>query len=611
MKKALARHQEVIQLANQEVPLWSGDVDSRELMDLVTGDRFLKKQSDATDKKQETSLAANGPQLIDAVINNDEEPFKLLINDFIHGANVYAVINYQDENGKSPLHHACKHARLNILELILELEPDLEVKDESKGWVPLHYACESENEVIIEKLVQAGAIIERKTALGVPSLILAASMYKVRALKTLARLGADLTVTDIDERNLFSSAGKSGGLDLINKVKEWGFDINMVDNNGNTCLHAATKLDESTVVRMLVAGGASIAAKNTEGCTPVHIAARLGFSECLKYLVSRDNANLASIISQKEKINGDSALHLAVSSGSLDCVRLLVTANADIDSMNSNHVTPLLVAAMGGFDKLLLRICAENPNYDLCGPDRRTAAFYAVEGENIEFLQILKLKKFDFDKPDINGDTLLHYAVKMDALQSISFLMTNGSNPFALNRKKETPMQLLKSKAAENILRGIDKLYLEKIIEQEGRMKAERAQANDARLKERSRRENRRLAEAAALKDSKKKRSKKKTGKKDDASDTEASQSVATALEVDDEDEMELRTELQGDDDTQTKASTEHTESTAFQHQNLRRLPSKSSDDGNSRNSGDKSSHESGSDTRPTTATSETSHISQ
>jgi hypothetical protein len=199
----------------------------------------------------------------------------------------------------------------------------------------------------------------------------------------------------------------------------------------------------------------------------------------------------------------------------------------------------------------------------------------------------------------------------MDALQSISFLMTNGSNPFALNRKKETPMQLLKSKAAENILRGIDKMYLEKIIEQEGRMKAERAEANDARLKERSRREGRRLAEAEALKKSKKKKSKKTKGGGDAASDTEASQSVATALEIEDEDEGEVKTDVQGDDDTQTKASTEHTESTAFQHQNMRRLPSKSSDDGSSRNSGDKSSHESGSDTRPTTATSETSQTSQ
>jgi ankyrin repeat protein len=611
MKKALARHLEVIQLANQEVPHWSGDVDNRELMDLVTGDRFLKKQSDSTEKKQETSLTASGPQLIDAVNKNDEEPFKSLINDFIHGANVYSVINYQDENGESPLHHACKQARSNILELILELEPDLEVKDESNGWVPLHYACQSENEVIIEKLVQAGAIIERKTALGIPSLILAASLYKVKALRTLVRLGADLTVTDIDERNLFSSAGRAGGLDLINKMKDWGFDINMVDNNGNTCLHAATRLDESSVVRMLVAGGASVSARNSEGCTPIHVAARLGLGECLKYQVSRDTPNLPSIVSLKEKVNGDSALHFAVSSGSLECVRLLVSANADIDCMNSNHMTPLLLAAMGGFDKLLIRICAENPDYTLCGPDRRTAAFYAVEGENIEFLQILKLKKFDFNIPDISGDTLLHCAVRMDALQSMSFLMTNGSNPFALNRKKETPMQLLKSKAAENILRGIDKMYLEKIIEQEGRMKAERAQANDARLKERSRREGRRLAEAEALKKSKKKKSKRTKGGGDATSDTEASQSVATALEIEDEDEVELKTDAQGDDDTQTKASTEHTESTAFQHQNMRRLPSKSSDDGSSRNSGDKSSHESGSDTRPTTATSETSQTSQ
>jgi ankyrin repeat protein len=611
MRKALARHQEVVQLANHAVADWSGAVDNREVLDLVTGDRFLKKQCDAIDTKQHaTSLEVDGKQLIDAVRNDDEEPFKSLINSFIHGANVYSILNYQDENGLSPLHHASKLGRLNILELILEMEPDLEVKDEVNGWVPLHYACVSENEVLIEKLVKAGAIMERKTALGIPCLILAASLYKVQALKTLVRLGADQSITDIDERNLMSSVGRAGGLDLINKVKDWGFDVNMVDNNGNTGLHAAAMHDESTVVRMLVAGGASIAARNKEGCTPIHIASRLGFAECLKYLVSRDGrtANLADIVSLQEDVNSDCALHLAVSSGSLDCVRLLVSANAEIDCMNSNQMTPLLIAAMGGFDKLLLKLCAENPDYNLCGSDRRTAAFYAVEGENIEFLQIIKAKNFDFNVPDAMGDTLLHCAVKMDALQSISFLMSNGSNPFALNRKKETPMQLLKSKTAENILRGLDKMYLEKIIAQEGRMKAERAEANDARLKERARREGRRLAEADALKKSKKK-TKKKNGS--NASDTEASQSVASALEVDDEDEDASKTNTQEDDETQTRPSTENTESTAYQHKNIRRLPSRSSDDGSSRHSGDKSSHESGSDTRPTTATSETSQTSQ
>jgi ankyrin repeat protein len=611
MKKALARHQEVLQLASKEVADWSGDVDSRDLMDLVTGDRFLQKQGEITEtKRQETSLEVSGPQLIEAVIANNEEPFKTLINSFIHGANVHPVVNYQDENGESPLHHACKLARLNILELILEMEPDLEVKDETNGWVPLHYACFSENEAIIEQLVRAGAFMDRKTALGIPSLILAASSYKIKAVKLLAKLGADLTATDIDKRNLFSSVGRAGGLDLINKMKDWGFDINMVDNNGNTGLHAAAMLDESSVVRMLVAGGASISVRNREGCTPIHIAARLGFSECLKYLVSRDNAGVPAVVSLKESVSGDSALHFAVNSGSLDCVRLLITANADIDCVNSNHMTPLLIAAVGGFDKLLIRICSENPDYNLCGPDKKTAAFFAVESENIEFLQIIKGKKFDFDAPDINGDTLLHCATKMDALQSISFLMTNGSNPFALNRKKETPMQLLKSKAAENILRGIDKMYLEKIIEQEGRMKAERAEANDARLRERSRRESRRLAEADELKKSKKKKPKKNRNGGDAQSDTDVSQSVASALEVDDEDDAD-KTEAREEDDTHTRPSTENTESTAFQHKNMRRLPSKSSDDGSSRNSGDRSSHESGSDTRPTTATSETSQTSQ
>lgn len=612
MKKALERHREVVQLANEAVTDWSGDVDSRDLMDLVTGDRFLSNQTNQggmTKIDQATShLDVDGPQLIDAVYKNEEQPFNSLINSFIHGANVYSVINHQDENGLSPLHHACKTGRLNIMELILEMEPDLEVKDEANGWVPLHYACLSENDIMIEKLVKAGAVMERKTALGIPCLILAASLYKVKALKTLVRLGADSAITDINERNLISSIARAGGLDLINKMKEWGFDVNMVDNNGNTGLHAAVMHDESTVVRMLVAGGASVSATNHEGCTPIHIAARFGYAECLKHLVSREGntANLHDVVSLKESINCDCALHLAVSSGSLDCVRLLVNANAQIDCMNSNHMTPLLIAAMGGFDKLLIRICAENPDYNLCGPDRRTAAFYAVEGENIEFLQIIKAKQFDFTASDAAGDTLLHCAARMDALQSMSFLMANGTNPFAANRKKETPMQLIKSKAAENILRGIDKMYLEKIIEQEGRMKAERAEANDARLKERARRESRRLADADALKKSKKK-TLKKNRTNGDASDTEASQSVATALEVDDDDENETNAE----DETLTRPSTEQTESTAFQHQNMRRLPSRSSDDGSSRHSGDKMSHESGSDTRPTTATSETSQSSR
>lgn len=68
------------------------------------------------------------------------------------------------------------------------------------------------------------------------------------------------------------------------------------------------------------------------GTNPIHLAADLGLSNCLKILLDSPNAdpNIRICIREKES----TALHLASDEGNVDCVNLLLAKGADASMKN-------------------------------------------------------------------------------------------------------------------------------------------------------------------------------------------------------------------------------------------------------------------------------------
>lgn len=119
--------------------------------------------------------------------------------------------------------------------------------------------------------------------------------------------------------------------------------LDIPNDYGQTALHVAALCSRHHEARLLVVAGATVDARDDAGQTPLHIACRRGDCRVASDLLAdvteeetdflqtryglrpgcRDSTRSAALVSQRT-LTGDTALHLAVSSGSLDLVELLL-----------------------------------------------------------------------------------------------------------------------------------------------------------------------------------------------------------------------------------------------------------------------------------------------
>ena len=158
---------------------------------------------------------------------------------------------------------------------------------------------------LVKKLVARGANVNarmtkkanlnntRLNEIGATPFMLAANTCDAELMRTLAALGADPLLPNADNSTpLMAAAGlasrspgedpgtESETVEAVQVALDLGADINAVDKNGETAMHAAAYKNLPKVVKLLAAKGAKIAVWNKDdkfGWTPLAIAAGYRF----------------------------------------------------------------------------------------------------------------------------------------------------------------------------------------------------------------------------------------------------------------------------------------------------------------------------------------------
>ena len=116
--------------------------------------------------------------------------------------------------------------------------------------------------------------------LGPTALLAAAQTADVKLIETLVDLGADPLLKDNSNRTALMLAGARTGseaeiVQTMQFLLDSGVDIDAVDNNGETAMHAAAYRDRPAPIKLLASQGASIEVwnrPNVHGSTPLAIA---------------------------------------------------------------------------------------------------------------------------------------------------------------------------------------------------------------------------------------------------------------------------------------------------------------------------------------------------
>lgn len=274
-------------------------------------------------------------------------------------------------------------------------------------------------------------------------------------------------------------------------------DINAADEDGNTVLHVAAKIDDEELVTYFIFKGADPELKNHEGDTPLHVAIKnnsLRAAKALSFvsstLFSRDSEGITALdrglltddayydifITTKSgelrDVEGQTIVHYFVRTKNLKGIQQCINKGIPISVLDDNGKTPLDVAfenlddeesveiaaelIMGGADEVATdfsyfqdAMLARNVNsrFDDGQTPLHLAAIY---GHNAIAKYLLE-NNADTTVQDSSGATPLHEAVRYGNVEIAKSLLNSGANVNARDNLGKTPVMLIlpKDKTAE------------------------------------------------------------------------------------------------------------------------------------------------------------------
>ncbi|XP_078352768.1 uncharacterized protein LOC144637576 [Oculina patagonica] len=142
-----------------------------------------------------------------------------------------------------------------------------------------------------------------------------------------------------------------------------------------------------------------------------------------------------------------SPLHIAVRQGHLDCVKLLIRAGADVNSVNAGKHTPLHEAAYRGFDDIILELLLRGADPHAASNQKRTPLHEAcIQGKVKAAVMLLDVNS-KVNGTDLVRDTPLHLTLRADhafdiAVQLTTILLQYGASPTLLGRDDDMPLDI-------------------------------------------------------------------------------------------------------------------------------------------------------------------------
>lgn len=170
-------------------------------------------------------------------------------------------------------------------------------------------------------------------------------------------------------------AAKNGSYSSIQNCTDEGSEL-QVTCQKNTILHIAVKHGNTKAVEKILDSHSSLKYEaNMKGDTPLHIAARLGYLEVAKLLLSsfmKDQGVAEAGISRNPfhalNMRKNTALHEAVQNGHKDIVDFLIDEDQSLASFrNDAGESPLFMAVERRFSGIALRLL-ESFTAECCPP---------------------------------------------------------------------------------------------------------------------------------------------------------------------------------------------------------------------------------------------------
>ena len=149
-----------------------------------------------------------------------------------------------------------------------------------------------------------------------------------------------------DGRAALHWAAALGHLDMVKLLCENGADVNLMGSHGWAPLHSAIQGGQTEMVEYLIDHtDVNVELPRFDGFKPLLLAAIKGYSDIVKLLVERGNADIEA----EDENHGGRALHYAAIFGHSEIVEYLLAHGAVVNGTPSKEgETPLSLASLNG-----------------------------------------------------------------------------------------------------------------------------------------------------------------------------------------------------------------------------------------------------------------------
>ena len=323
--------------------------------------------------------------------------------------------------GESPLMRTARAGRADAVEVLLARGADVEAQEDWRAQTALMWATVEGNTAAVQALIAGGADVHARSRGGFTPLLFAVRHNQQDTARALVAAGADVDDQLPSGLSALALATLNAHYDLGVWLLEQGADPN-ADEQGWTALH------------QLVWARRPNLGFNNPAPIPTGLISDLAFVEAL----ASHGADLDAVETKepggadgsggpygyRNELNrvGATPFLLATKAADVELMRLLVRLGVNPLLPNEDRTTPLMVAAGVG-----IWAVGESP------------------GTNAEALDAVKLMLELGDvvtTVDANGDTALHGAVIRGSEPLVRFLVAQGADLEAANKKGWTPLTI-------------------------------------------------------------------------------------------------------------------------------------------------------------------------
>jgi ankyrin repeat protein len=376
----------------------------------------------------------------------------------------------------TPAHLACQKGSLSMdsLRMLKEYGARFDILD-SAHYLPLHYAIENGHEEMTRFFIEEKINLNAQTKGLHRPLSIAVLGNHIKIFELLIQNGAN-PLLELDEKScIVYLLIEEGLVDYFKVLVKHGFNLETPLLCGYSIADIAALKNQLKILEYLKEQGVSlINAENPEKLTPLHIAAKEGNIQAVRFFLE---SNISPNICAPEFYNITPA-HLAAQHNRLQVLELLLEFHANFNPVSNSSVTPIQIAAVkkhfavfefllkkgncGNFratdGRTIAHCIAQEVHHDTIDylkslkksnarldiPDRigHTPLLCAMMAKNHNAVEFLLQEKVSLMAQDIHGNTTLHFAAEKDFPKVIDILIARGCDLNFKNLDGHSPLHL-------------------------------------------------------------------------------------------------------------------------------------------------------------------------